>query len=442
MKTKQITLLFGLFLIIQSIFAQIPTGYYDSANGLTGAALKTALHKIIRNHTLRSYNQLWTDFQTTDKTSAGKVWDMYSACTFTFGTDQDNGSGGTAECQYYNREHSMPNSWWGGVQSDTSYTDLFHLIPTDKYVNNARGNNCFGEVTSPTKTFANGSKLGTCSFPGYTGTVYEPIDEYKGDFARNYFYLATRYESRIGSWTSDMLAGNSYPVFTTWAINMLLQWNALDTVSQKEIDRNNAVYGIQHNRNPFIDHPEYANAIWGTTVMVSSITVNSAGNATTISTPLGTLQMSAAILPNNATIQSVTWSVIAGTGTASINISGMLTATTNGTVTEKATANDGSGIFGTKQITLSNQTTGVSQNSGVKNITFYPNPVENILTVDMGSNSELPELIWISDVAGKLVYQITPSQSKTTIDVTNFNRGIYFLNINSKHTKTTYKLVH
>ena len=176
--------------------------------------------------------------------------------------------------------------------------------------------------------------------------------------------------------------------------------------------------------------------------MVSSITVNSAGNATTISTPLGTLQMSAAILPNNATIQSVTWSVIAGTGTASINISGMLTATTNGTVTVKATANDGSGIFGTKQITLSNQTTGVSQNSGVKNITFYPNPVENILTVDMGSNSELPELIWISDVAGKLVYQITPSQSKTTIDVTNFNRGIYFLNINSKHTKTTYKLVH
>jgi endonuclease I len=439
MKTKKITLFLGMLLFVQAIFAQIPAGYYDSATG-TGAALKSALHKIIRNHTKRSYTQLWTDFETTDAKTGGGVWDMYSNCSFVFGTNQCGNY--SAECDCYNREHSMPNSWWGGVTSDTSYTDLFHLVPTDGKVNGMRSNNPFGVVTSPTYTSGNGSKLGPCTFPGYTGTVFEPVDEYKGDFARNYLYMATRYETRIGTWTSDMLAGNSYPVFTTWAVNLLLQWNAQDTVSQKEIDRNNAIYGIQHNRNPFIDHPEWANVIWGTPVAVTAITVNSAGNATTISTPQGTLQMSAVITPSNASNQTVTWSVIAGTGTASINASGLLTAATNGTVTVKATANDGSGVSGTKEITLSNQGTGIDSYTAGGNYKFFPNPVDDLLTVDLSLNSTLPELIWISDVTGKLVYQIVPTELSTKIDLSSFNHGLYFLNINSKQAKSTYKIAH
>jgi len=271
---KKILFLSALLFSFFAVRAQIPAGYYDSAQGLAGSALKTALHKIIRNHTVRSYSQLWTDFQTTDKDSTGNVWDMYSNCIFVFGTNQDNGTGGTSECQFYNREHSMPNSWWGGTQ-DTMYTDLFHLIPADKYVNNTRGNNCFGEVSSPTHTFGNGGKMGPCSFAGYSGTVFEPVDEYKGDFARNYFYLATRYENKISTWTSDMLAGNSYPVFTTWAVNLLLKWSHQDPVSQKEIDRNNAVYGIQHNRNPFIDNPQWADSIWAVVASVYENKLNS-----------------------------------------------------------------------------------------------------------------------------------------------------------------------
>lgn len=439
MKTKQITFFFGLLFLIQSVVAQIPAGYYDAATGLIGAPLKTALHKIIRGHTERSYAQLWTDFQTTDKTSAGKVWDMYSNCTFTYGTNQCGSY--SVECDCYNREHSMPNSWWGGT-TDTMYTDLFHLVPTDGKVNGMRSNFPFGEVTNPTYTSGNGSKLGPCSFPGYSGTVFEPIDEYKGDFARNYFYLATRYETKIGSWNSDMLAGNTYPVFTTWAVNLLLAWSAQDTVSPKEIARNNAIYGIQHNRNPFIDHPEWANAIWGATVAVTAITVNSAGNANTINTPLGTLQMSAAIAPANATIQTVFWTVIPGTGTASISASGLLTATTNGDVTVKALANDGSGIFGTKVITLSNQGSGVDSYNSMGKYTFFPNPVDDVLTVDLSSNSTLPELIWISDVTGKVIYQATPSEFMTKIDLSAYNHGIYFLNINSKQTRSSYKLAH
>ncbi|MFZ4455791.1 MAG: endonuclease [Bacteroidales bacterium] len=242
-------------------FATEPQGYYSSAENTNGAALKTAIGKVVLGHIERTYDQLWSDFQTTDKRADGKVWDMYSNCNFTFGTDQDSGSGGTVECQFYNREHSFPNSWF--AKATPMYSDLFHMYPTDKHVNNSRGNNAFGETSSPSKTFINGSKLGPSSVAGYSGTVYEPIDEYKGDFARSYFYMVTAYDDRVANWKSDQLAGNQYPAFASWCIDMFLRWSAQDPVSQKETNRQEAIYGIQHNRNPFIDHPELAEYIWG-----------------------------------------------------------------------------------------------------------------------------------------------------------------------------------
>ena len=120
------------------IFGQEQNGYYTTAGSKTGAELKTALSAIVETHTQRTYANLWTDMQTTDKKADGKVWDVYSNCSFTFGTNQDSGSGGTAECQFYNREHSFPKSWMGiGSNQENSVpmgTDLFHLYPTDKYV--------------------------------------------------------------------------------------------------------------------------------------------------------------------------------------------------------------------------------------------------------------------------------------------------------------------
>ena len=257
---------FCLLLLSVILVAQPPTGYYNSAISYSGSQLKSKLFTIIGTHTERTYTNLWTDFQTTDKRADGKVWDMYSNCTFTFGTNQDSGSGGSAECQYYNREHSFPKSWF--KDGTPMYSDLFHLYPTDKYVNNQRGNFPFGETTSGT-TFGNGSKLGTSSFPGYSGTIFEPIDEYKGDFARSYFYMVTAYESVIESWNisnsnaSPHLDGTKYPAFNSWTISLLLKWNSMDPISAKEINRNNAVYGIQHNRNPYIDFPILAEYIWG-----------------------------------------------------------------------------------------------------------------------------------------------------------------------------------
>lgn len=271
---KQTFLSILLITIVLIAKTQPPAGYYDNAAGKLGAPLKTALYNIIKDHTSISYTALWTAFQTTDKKPDGKVWDMYSNCTFTFVTNQCGNY--SNECDCYNREHSWPKSWFN--DATPMYTDMFHLVPTDGKVNGMRSNYPFGEVSSPTYTSGNGSKLGSCSFPGYAGTVFEPVDEYKGDFARNYFYMATRYENIISTWHSNdvnaeaILQPNSYPVFETWFINLLLSWNTSDPVSQKEIDRNNAIYiSFQHNRNPYIDHPEYANSVWGTNAGIYEI---------------------------------------------------------------------------------------------------------------------------------------------------------------------------
>ncbi|HOU98484.1 MAG TPA: endonuclease [Bacteroidales bacterium] len=254
-----------LFLLVSaSIIAQIPAGYYDAAQGLNGDALRYKLHDIISNGYVQgSYNQLWTSYQTTDKRSDGKVWDMYSDIPggtppylFTFVTDQCGTYSVEGDC--YNREHSVPASWFNDAYP--MYSDLFHIVPTDGYVNNRRSNYPFGKVASASWTSQNGSKLGTSAVSGYTGTVFEPIDSFKGDFARIYFYMATRYKDEIPSWSSNtVFSGDN---LSAWAKNMFIQWSILDPVSAKEIARNNAVYAIQHNRNPYVDHPEWISGVW------------------------------------------------------------------------------------------------------------------------------------------------------------------------------------
>lgn len=250
-----------LLCVLIQLWAQAPSGYYTDATGYKGQSLKTALYRIITDHTVRSYKQLWTDMQSTDRRTDGKVWDMYSSTTdFTFVSDQCGSYSGEGSC--YNREHSFPKSWFN--DASPMFTDLFHLYPTDGKVNGMRSNHPFGENNGE-KYKSNGgfSKLGKCTTPGYGGTVFEPNDEYKGDFARTYFYMATCYEDRIATWNSDMLAHNSYPAYAKWALDMLLRWAAEDPVSPKEIARNNAVYKIQKNRNPYIDFPGLEQYVWG-----------------------------------------------------------------------------------------------------------------------------------------------------------------------------------
>ncbi len=245
--------------------------YYQNADGKQGPELKTAMCKIIYNRTELDYEKdVWTAYQTTDVRSDGKIWDMYSNIT---NYDPVNGShANSAEGSGFNREHSFPKSWFGG-EITPMFTDLHHLYPVDGNINTRRSNNPYGETNGEDYKSANNfSKIGACTNPGYTGKVFEPADEYKGDFARTYFYMVTCYEEKLQDWVTkygattevdDVLDGSKYPAFNTWQLNMLMKWAKEDPVSEKETNRNNAVYAIQNNRNPFIDYPGLEEYIWG-----------------------------------------------------------------------------------------------------------------------------------------------------------------------------------
>ena len=264
---KRTVLLFISLSFVLLATAQAPSNYYNSANGLTGNQLKMALHNIIKGHTTISYSRIWDAFWSTDNKGDGIVWDMYSdvpsgtpAYVYHLGEDQCGNYHGEGDC--YNREHSWPQSWFNS--QTTPRTDLHHIFATDGQVNHDRAAYPFGEVRTPSSTFTNGSKLGPSKTPGYTGTVFEPIDEYKGDFARAIMYMSVRYYTEDGSWGSSDMTTKSE--IKPWAIQLLMRWNEQDPVSQKEIDRNNAIYNdYQHNRNPFVDHAEYARMIWDPT---------------------------------------------------------------------------------------------------------------------------------------------------------------------------------
>ena len=267
-------LVVGLLFSFANIFAQIPTGYYDGTDGLSGAALKSKLSQIITNgHQTKSYDNLYNGYPSTDTDNYyekdGSVLDLYSEnpsgkdpYVFQHGSKQCGNYKVEGDC--YNREHVFPQGYFNSASPMVS--DIHHIIPTDGKVNGMRSNYPFGKVGSATFTSENGSKLGTSISPNYSGKVFEPIDEFKGDIARMILYFATRYESKLSSFSAnDILATSAYPGIDDWELAVLKEWHTNDPVSQREIDRNNAAYKYQGNRNPFIDRPEFVALIWGTT---------------------------------------------------------------------------------------------------------------------------------------------------------------------------------
>ncbi len=260
-------LLLLLTILHHSGLSQIPAGYYDNAQGLTGQALRSVLHDIIDNHSAKPYGDIDQYFPMTDKKSNGKVWDIYSyrfsgaqPYEYTYGVHEcDAGLQYNSEGDCFNKEHIWPQSYFNSAAVPRA--DLHQLYPTDGWVNNKRANFPFGEVSSVSWTSQNGTKLGTgTAYPGYTGKVFEPLDSFKGDIARSLFYTATRYYSEASGWSSWPMADGIE--LSTAAIQLLLSWHRLDPVSAKELDRNNKIYSIQNNRNPYIDHPELAECVW------------------------------------------------------------------------------------------------------------------------------------------------------------------------------------
>ncbi|MEV0889741.1 endonuclease [Promicromonospora sp. NPDC050262] len=228
----------------------IPTGYYDAAAGRTGTALRSALHGIIDDHTGVSYATVWTALQETDEDSGNpdNVIEFYSGESISKtlnGGDPDD----------WNREHTWAQSHGDFGTATGPGTDLHHLRPTDVTVNSTRGN----------KDFDNGgSAVSECPDCFTDSNSFEPADQFKGDVARALFYMAIRYEGDDG-WPNlelnESTSNGSVPLHGK--ISVLLAWHAADPVSAAEIRRNDIIYGDwQHNRNPFIDHPEWAESIW------------------------------------------------------------------------------------------------------------------------------------------------------------------------------------
>ena len=258
--------------------------YYAAVDGKFGKSLFDQVHTIAKvgYHSL-GYDSLFTAYPKTDVREDGTVWDMYSNCEFSLTKDKCGNYG--KECDCYNREHSIPKSWFGGGTANPG-CDIFHLVPTDGKVNGMRSNYPFGEVSSATFTSQNGSKLGSSKSitiagktivdnSGFTATcsdrVFEPIDEYKGDFARAYFGTMIKWAedhkaftdgNGLSTFSGNYTASGNFGL-SRYGVALLLKWHRQDPVSQKEIDRNNGIQATQGNRNPFIDYPYLAEYIWG-----------------------------------------------------------------------------------------------------------------------------------------------------------------------------------
>ncbi len=258
----------------------MPTGYYDRIEGTQDSILKGTLKSIIRNHTVIPYgngnNSTWNVFYYSDRNDEGYCMDMYCDSWQKFGDAGTVVSG----C---NIEHSFAKSWWGGTEND-AYKDCHHLNPSNITANSSRSNYPLGVPTQDVKDQSSTGSLrvGKATYEGETFYVFEPKDEYKGDFARAYFYMATCYGrdingnydavcSKYKGWRLDnkdvgskfAMQNNNYLEFRDWEIEVLLTWHRQDPVSEKELKRMDAVSNFQHNRNPFIEYPCLAEYIWG-----------------------------------------------------------------------------------------------------------------------------------------------------------------------------------
>ncbi len=258
--------------------AELPVGYYSAINNQADSLLKAKLFEICSGGTRVSYGTYgytypegiyypgsWNFFPLTDRKADATIWDMYSNTVRYF--PNDSGSAGGIQI-----EHCIPKSWWGWSKTSTgsakrAYQDLYILNPSDAQANGQKSNYPPGHVTKADK-FNNGSfRMDKAASSAYGWNCFEPAEEYRGDFARTYFYAVTAYQDLpwgVGNKEYlQYLSDSTYLVFRDWLVQVLLDWHRADPVSRKEIERLDAISTIQGNRNPFIDYPELVEYIWG-----------------------------------------------------------------------------------------------------------------------------------------------------------------------------------
>ena len=457
---KQAFFLFGSLLILNCLCAQvattpgtisaIPPGYYNAASGLTCGPLKTALSNIIsNNHVALTYTPgVWNAYNTTDTkrndaNTATVIWDMYSdnptgaeAFYYTPGSDQCGTYSTQGDC--YNREHSFPQAWFGSG-TYPMYSDLHHVFPTDGFANGKHDNNPYSEVGTASWTSVNGSKLGNNTFPGFTGTVFEPINEYKGDFARATLYMVTRYQDNMVAWKTngnadDILNGTTYPSLDDWYIRLLYKWHVQDPVSAKEIARNDAIYGFQGNRNPFIDHPEYVALIWQCTGLLPVTLIDFTAQKGDHQTQL-----------RWTTTQETNFSryeIERSTDGANFNkiatIGGQQRP--NYVATDNNLPNSKTVFYRLKMIDLD----GKFSYSKIVNVKLfnnngallYPNPANNQLGIQVQHALNKNSQITVTDATGKtvLTQNINTTQTQVYLNIRSLSAGRYFISIRNNDT--------
>ena len=389
MKTK--LLLIALLLSIYS-FGQIPSGYYSTTTG-TGYTLKTQLYNKIKGHTDKGYNGLWTTYATSDRDNQyendNSIIDIYSEnptgpdpYKYTLNTSQCGTYSVEGNC--YNREHIIPQSSFNSTAPMVS--DAHHIPPADGKVNGIRSNYPHGNVAVASITTKNGSKLGTSGVSGYTGTVFEPINEFKGDIARMYLYFATRYENTVANYTGfAMFNGTSNQVFKPAFLNMLKTWHTNDPVSAREIARNNAIYARQGNRNPYIDHPEYVAKIWGA-----------------ISAAKNSIFNKELITENNDSVE------------LDLNVQSF-----------------------EEKYQLDFEQNQISQT--IKEFNVYPNPTNGSFEIEL-DNSTVKNSVEIYSIYGEKVFELI-NNDKKLISISDLKSGIYLIKVNQNENTIIKKLV-
>lgn len=426
---------FLLLLFFPLIFsAQIPVGYYNAANGLSGYALKTKLHELISaNTTSYNYAEVGSFYPQTDADkyyeNDSTVLDIYSEKpngpdAYNYNFTQNIGPS-NMEGLGWNKEHMMPQSTF--YSDYPMYSDLFFLVPTDARINQLRSNYPYGVAgTTNFYTFTNGSKISNNATPNsvYTGRVYEPIDEFKGDVARSLLYFITRYEEKLGTFKIDTntdpkkdqtpLNGTEEKAFEDSFLNLMKVWNAQDPVSQREIDRNNAIFLVQNNRNPFIDHPEWVNLIWDQTL--NNIPPVAPNN-------LATSKVSAYFV-------NLSWNTSNDPGILGYKIfkDGVYLATTK-----------------SNSITLDHLTSGTNYNLSVKsyNNSYLESPLSNILTVATLTSDIYARDLYISKyLEGTDDNKALEITNKTghSVNLNSYNLGIQFKDMDNYYFPNTFQL--
>ena len=440
----------------------IPAGYYDAASGLSCQPLKTALKNITTNgYNSIGYNGLWSAYQYTDihrndANTANIIYDIYTddpagpeTFEFTYNTNQCGSYNSEGDC--YNREHTTPQSWFNSASPMVS--DIHHILPTDGWVNGKRSNYPYGNVTSATFTsIDNRSKLGTGNNYGYTSTVFEPNAYFKGDLARIAFYMATRYENEIISqnWAGGaeadraMLTAAEQPdaaqrrlqIYETWYLKTLFDWNNADPVSQKEIDRNNAIYtqSGQNNRNPFVDHPEYAAMIWQCTGVIPVTLIDfiaSKKNESVLLTWYATYETSFKNYAIERSTDGITFEHIG-------DVAGQNLA--NYSFTDNALPVSSIVYYRLKMVDIDgkfkySKIVTARLNNNFSNAIAYPNPTSAELRIKMENPLAGVTTVQVIDLSGRIVQQqvAAPGAVNVQIDVRKLPAGRYFVKmINGK----------